>query len=130
MSAPQPIAPDLWTDEAEPRLIGGRRADGTIVFPMPEGEAGASFEAVPLSRRGLLWSWTRQDFRPKPPFAGPEPFEPFLLGYVELPSQVIVESRLVDAELEELFIGLPMSLAIVPFDEERTTFAFRPERAV
>ena len=28
MSALAPIAPGLWTDEAEPRLIGGRRADG------------------------------------------------------------------------------------------------------
>lgn len=127
MSKLAPIAPGLWTEEAQPRLIGGRRADGTIVFPLPEGGAGAMCEAVPLYRHGRLWSWTRQDFRPKPPFTGSEPFTPFLLGYVELPGEVIVEARIVDAELEELAIGLPVTLAIVPFDEGRATFAFRPE---
>ena len=35
-----PLARGLWTGEAEPRLIGGRRhADGQIVFPMPGGDA-------------------------------------------------------------------------------------------
>ena len=31
MSALVPIAPGLWTDEAEPRLIGARRSNGEIV---------------------------------------------------------------------------------------------------
>ena len=78
-----PIAPDLWTDEDRPRLIGGRGPDGAVVFPRPTGDAAERWVAVPLPRTGRLWSWTRQDFRPKPPYEGPEPFEPFLLGYVE-----------------------------------------------
>ena len=100
MSAPSPglapVAEGLWTDEAEPRLIGGRhRASGEIVFPMPAGDAAHSYDAVPLSRTGTLWSWTSQDFRPKsPPYAGPEAFTPYLVGYVELPGQVIVETRI------------------------------------
>lgn len=123
----RPIAPGLWTDEAEPRLIGGRRGDGEIVFPMPEGDAAAQLEPVALSRSGRLWSWTRQDFEPKSPYAGPQPFAPYLIGYVELPGEVIVETRIVGATLEELTLGLPMTLAIVPFDDERLTYAFRPE---
>lgn len=127
----QPIAPGLWTDDAEPHLIGARRADGEIVFPMPEGDAAEGSEPVALSRTGTLWSWTRQDFRPKsPPYEGSDDFEPFLLGYVELPGQVIVETRIVHATLEDLKLGMPMELAIVPFDGNRSTFAFRPEQHI
>lgn len=126
MSALEPIAQGVWTDEAEPRLIGGRhRASGRIVFPMPVGDAAADYDPLPLSRTGTLWSWTVQGFRPKsPPYDGPEAFEPFALGYVELPGEVIVEARLTLSQ--NLKIGMPMELAIIPFDEARSTFAFRP----
>jgi len=127
MATLSPIAADLWTDEAQPRLIGGRhRTTGRIVFPMPPGDAAADFDPVPLSRRGSLWSWTVQSFRPKsPPYDGPEAFEPFALGYVELPGEVIVEARLTTAT--DLVIGMPVELVIIPFDATRATFAFRPQ---
>jgi uncharacterized protein len=123
----QPIADDLWTNEAEPRLIGGRLPTGKIVFPFPQGDAAQHAEIYPLLRKGTLWSWTRQDFQPKEPYDGPEPFEPFLLGYVELPGEVIVETRIVDAALEDLKLGMAMELVIAPFDDRRSTYAFRPE---
>jgi uncharacterized OB-fold protein len=128
MSAAMPVAEGLWTDEAQPRLIGGRhRRTGEIVFPMPGGDAAQHFEPVPLSRTGTLWSWTSQDFRPKsPPYAGPEAFTPFLLGYVELPGEVIVETRIVGARLAELKLGLPMELVLTEFAPGRSTFAFQP----
>lgn len=126
MSALVPIAPGLWTDEPEPRLIGGRRTDGEIVFPMPDGDAAALLDPVALSRRGTLWSWTRQDFEPKPPYDGPQPFEPYLLGYVAL-SEVVVETRIVGVRLEDLRLDMPMQLAIVPFDATRLIYAFEPE---
>ena len=121
-----PIAPGLWTDEAEPRLIGGKHhASGEVVFPLPPGDAAAHYEPLPLARRGTLWSWTVQSFRPKsPPYDGPEAFTPFALGYVELAGEVIVESRL--SQTEGLTIGMPMELTIAQFDAERSTFAFRP----
>ena len=128
MSALAPIAPGLWTDEAEPRLIGARRADGEIIFPVPSGDAAALVEPVALSRKGTLWSWTTQGFEPKEPYSGPQPFQPFLIGYVELPGEVIVETRIVDATPSDLFIGMPMTFAVVPFDDARSTYAFRPER--
>lgn len=132
MSVLTPIAEDLWTNEAEPRLIGGKLPSGTIVFPMPAGDAAEGVDPYPLARRGTLWSFTRQDFRPKSPYEGPGEtpldFVPYLLGYVELPGEVIVESLIVDAKLEDLSIGMPMKLAIVPFNSQHTTFAFRPER--
>lgn len=128
MSALAPIAPGLWTDEAEPRLIGARRADGEIIFPVPSGDAAALVEPVALSRKGTLWSWTTQGFEPKEPYSGPQPFRPFLIGYVELPGEVIVETRIVDASPTDLVIGMPMTFVVVPFDDARSTYAFRPER--
>lgn len=126
-----PIADGLWTDEAEPRLIGGKLPSGAIVFPMPEGDAADGVEQVALSRRGTLWSWTRQDFRPKEPYEGPgqgpHDFKPYLLGYVELQGQVIVESYIADAELKDLSLGMAMEFTVIPFDDSRDTFAFRPE---
>lgn len=126
MTTLAPIASDLWTDEAQPRLIGGRhRQTGTIVFPLPEGDAAEQYERYPLSRTGTLWSWTIQSFRPKtPPYDGPEEFVPFALGYVELPGEVIVESRL--TRTDGLRIGMPVEFVVVPFDERRATYAFKP----
>jgi uncharacterized protein len=131
--ATRPISEGLFTDEAEPRLIGGRRlADGQIVFPMPSGGEAAFYEPVALSRQGTLWSWTVQRFRPKsPPYAGPEAFEPYAVGYVELPGEVIVESRLTELDLGNIRSGMAMELAIVPFHGDPdgtivTTYAFRP----
>lgn len=128
-----PIAQGLWTDESEPRLIGGRLPSGTVIFPMPEGDAAIGVEPWPLQRRGTLWSFTSQDFRPKPPYegpgTGPHDFTPYLLGYVELPGEVIVESLIVGASLDQLRIGMAMELVIVPFNAQHTTFAFRPEIA-
>ncbi|ASR50850.1 Zn-ribbon domain-containing OB-fold protein [Blastomonas fulva] len=131
MSAPAPVAVGLWTDGAEPQLIGGRhRVSGEIVFPMPQGDAAQHFDAVALSRTGTLWSWTSQDFRPKsPPYAGPEAFKPFLIGYVELPGQVIVETRIEGAALADLKIGMAMEMVLTEFAPGRSTFAFKPAGA-
>lgn len=131
MTQLKPIDPDLWTDEAEPRLIAGRLADGRIVFPMPTGDAAANVERFPLSRKGNLWSWTTQDFRPKEPYEGPgegpHDFKPYLIGYVEIPGEVIVESLIVDAKLDDLHLGMPLEFTVVPFNDTHSTFAFRPE---
>ena len=130
MSDLLPIADGLWTDEADPRLIGGRRkSDGEIIFPMPGGDAARDYDAIPLSSTGTLWSWTIQGFRPKsPPYVGPDDFTPFALGYVELPGEVIVETRLTRAT--NLRIGMAMALEIIPYEGARATFAFRPEEVV
>lgn len=132
--ATRPLAPDLLTTEVEPRLLGGRhRASGRIVFPCPSGAERSDYDLVPLSRTGSLWSWTVQRFRPKsPPYKGPERFEPFAVGYVELPGETIVEARLTGVAFEALSIGLPMRLTVVPFATGEdgvtvTAFAFRPD---
>lgn len=109
------IAEGLFTDEVSPRLVGGRhRTSGRIVFPCPEG---SEFEPWPLAREGTLWSYTVQRYRPKsPPYAGPEDFAPWPVGYVELSGETIVEARLVNADFDAIRIGMPLELTFVPLD--------------
>lgn len=83
-------------------------------------------EAVELPRTGTLWTFTIQGFPPKrPPYAGPEPFEPYGVGYVDL-GEVKVESRLTVADPEVLRIGMPMQLVVEPFVDDAVSFAFAP----
>ncbi len=85
-----------------------------------------------LPRRGRVWSWTIQRFRPKsPPYIGPEAFEAFAIGYVELPDAVIVETRLTGVAFDAIRIGMEMELVIMPFATDATgqpvlTYAFAP----
>jgi len=139
METAAPIAEGLFTwPSDEPRLIGGRcTACGTITFPHQSGcpKCGAQpLDEHLLARRGRLWAWTTQDFPPPaPPYAGAggRDFEPFGVGYVELPGELRVETRLTEHRPEHLRVGMEMELVIVPFgtDEEANelvTFAFRP----
>jgi uncharacterized OB-fold protein len=87
-----------------------------------------------LERRGTLWAWTTQDFPPpSPPYTGPtgKDFVPFAVGYVELPGEVKVETRLTEHDPKVLAHGMAMELVIVPFrtdddGNEVVTFAFAP----
>ena len=133
----RPIADGLIEWEAgAPRLLGGRRkSDGKVVFPMPEGAEARYFEPLALAREGSLWSYTIQRFRPKsPPYMGEDDertFKPFALGYVELPGQVIVETRIETDDFDNLKIGMPMRLDVAPFRRgadgaDLLTYVFRP----
>jgi uncharacterized OB-fold protein len=131
-----PVAEGLFEVEGgQPRLIGGRRlSDGRMVFPFPGGSDGQHYERVRLGREGALWSFTVQRFRPKsPPYTGDDDedtFQPFAVGYVELPGEVIVEGRLQVEDLASLRIGLPMRLVLTPFrkagGETVLAYAFEP----
>jgi uncharacterized protein len=142
----EPIALGLFTWPSEaPRLIGGRCGScGAVAFPRPPSCARCTSSDIDeqlLAPRGTLWSWTVQRFRPKDPYIGPEPFEPYGVGYVDLDGEVLVEARLTMAdtgqveidqlEIGKLEIGQPMELVVVPFatrddGAELVTFAFRP----
>lgn len=123
------IAQGLITEDNPPHLIGGRERDtGRVVFPCPPGER---HEQVALSRTGTLWSYTIQRYRPKsPPYKGPEAFRPWAVAYVELPGEVIVESRLTDVAFEDIRIGMPLELTMIPLDPDVASSvlipAFRP----
>lgn len=125
------IAEGVFREKPEPTLIGGRhRESGRIVFPCPADKD--LWDAIDLPRHGTLWSWTVQRFRPKsPPYSGPEDFEPFAIGYVELPGATIVEARLTNVAFDALKISMPMQLTVVPFSidnsgNEVRIYAFAP----
>ena len=131
-----PVAEGLFTwPSDDPQLIGGAcRVCGTTTFPQQDSCPCCTADEMDqrlLDRRGTLWTFTIQGFRPKEPYVGPEEFAPYGVGYIELPGQVMVEALLTENEVDRLAIGAPMELAIVPagFDtdgNERVTFAFRP----
>ncbi len=131
----RPIAEGLFEMQADgPHLLAGRsKQNGRFVFPLPQGAAGEGFEAVTLGRRGTLWSFTVQRFRPKsPPYAGADDertFRPYAVGYVELSGQIIVECRIETRDFTALKVGQTMELVLQEFardDGVVTTYAFRP----
>ena len=129
----KPVAEGLFTvADGPPRLIGSKCAKcGVIAFPRQASCPKCTSDEVAehlLGRRGTLWSWTVQGFAPKsPPYAGdPGAFEPFGVGYVELPGEVRVEARLTEADPARLLIGMPMELTLIPAPGGGTTYAFAP----
>ena len=112
---------------SEPVLLGSEcERCGTVSFPRQKACPRCTSTDVRerrLARRGTLWSWTIQRFRPKsPPYTGPEAFEPYGVGYIELPGEVRVEARLTESDPAKLEIGMEMELTLIP----EATFAFRP----
>jgi uncharacterized OB-fold protein len=121
------------TPEA-PLLLGSEcRRCGVVAFPR-QGSCAActSSDAAErrLGRRGTLWTWTIQCFPPKsPPYAcDPDEFEPYGVGYVELPGELRVEARLTEADPERLRIGMSMELVLIaaPGGDGAVTYAFTP----
>jgi uncharacterized OB-fold protein len=136
-SIAQPVADGLFVHVGgEVRLIGSSCDEcGVVTFPAQSSCPRCTSMAVRerlLARRGTLWSWTIQCFAPKsPPFAvaDADAFEPYGVGYVELPGELRVEARLTVAEPDQLQIGMPMELTLVPApggEEGTVTYAFGP----
>jgi uncharacterized OB-fold protein len=139
MSSQRNVAEGLFEWSAEKPRLRATRCDACsfITFPVQDACPRCGADTVTpttLSSRGTLWTWTRQRFQPKnPPYIGREPakeFQPYGVGFVELPEGRI-ETRLAGDVDQELRIGMPMELTVVPFatDEDGTevlTYAFRP----
>jgi uncharacterized OB-fold protein len=140
MSQQVPVAEGLFTWPSErPALIGGRDSNGRVTFPYRRqavvNGVREDLEPVELPRRGTLWTFTSQNFRPtSPPYAGEDDagsFRPFTVGYVELPGALRVEARLTEPDPARLRIGQEMELVIEPLgvdaDGRQTMiFAFAP----
>jgi uncharacterized OB-fold protein len=141
-----PLAEGLFTWPLEPgkqpALIGGKAPNGKVFFPYRRQAiidgVRADLERIELPRRGTLWTFTSQHFRPTaPPYAGDDDaqsFRPFTVGYVELPGALHVEARLTEPDPARLTIGQQMELVIEPFgvdtDGNQTMiYAFAPVTA-
>ncbi len=136
MTRTRPVDDGLFVEGDDgPSLVASScRACGTTTFPRQQSCPKCTRTDMAdrlLPRRGTLWSFTVQGFRPKSPYAGPKDFTPYGVGYVELPGAVIVEAILTGNDPQRLRIGDPMELVVVPFreDDDGTqvlTYAFSP----
>ena len=135
-----PVAEGIFTwPSDEPQLIGSRcGACGIVTFPAQDScprcastddgraPAGPARPAVGVDHAGLpaaVAAVRRADRRAT--------FVPFGVGYVELPGEVKVETRLTESDPDVLAPGMEMELVLVPFrtdddGNEVVTFAFRP----
>jgi uncharacterized OB-fold protein len=147
VSAPIPLAEGLFTWPAdEPELIAGR-VPGTdrVLFPRPEhvmADDGSLVETeeIRLPRRGNLWTFTTQRFRPpaskdSTTAFSEENFRPFTVGYIELPGFLKIQTRITEADPDRLRIGQEMELVMEPFGQDTqgrdvVTFAFSPVEEV
>ncbi len=130
MATQELIAEGLFTwPSDEPQLIASIR-DGVLSFPPRDGEPQHL-----LGRRGRLWGFTTQQFRPpSPPYDGDdtaETFEPYALGYVELPGELLVQGRFTESDPDRLKIGMEMELVVRPYTTrhdgtEILTYMFAP----
>lgn len=130
---------DVLSGSAEaPRLIGNRCTEcGEPFFPAAAGCtrcSSQSLEPVDLGDKGQLWTFTIQGFRPKSPFdgdAGEDGFIPFAVGYVEMPSGLKIEGRIVTARPDDLRIEQPMRVCLEGYRYEEGapvyTYAFTPD---
>jgi len=124
-------------DEHTHQLIGSQcRGCGEVYFPSCRNCtrcSGVEFEPYWLGSSGSLWSWTIQSFLPKSPYDSGESeldFKPYGVGYVEMPSGIKVESRLIVDEDRPFAIGARMELTLEPYRTDAhgqrwVTFAFK-----
>lgn len=117
------VAIDAGTDH----LVGAECEQcATQTFPTQDAcpRCGSVTRPVALPAEGTLWSWTVQRIRPKPPYDGPDDFEPYAVGYVDL-GAVKVEGRLDGREPDTWSIGTPVRLVVGEPDEAGDVWRYR-----
>ena len=128
-------------DSGRAVLFGSRRrSSGAVKFPAerPElfdgdSDIQADIEPIELSTEGTLYTYTTQQFPPPLPYKGnrdPKVFQPYVVGFVELPEGVLVETLIVGATADHIRIGqrlVSTTTALETADgQSLVTFAFRP----
>ncbi len=123
------------------RLLGTRcRACASVFFPREDnhcrnpGCTGGALEAVPLSRRGRIWSYTDSQYRPPSPYVtDPElPWEPCTLIAVELEAErmVVLGQAVPGVTVGDLAVGMEVEVVpgVLHEDAETiwTTWQWRP----
>lgn len=135
-----PVAEDLFrASEDGPGLVGTRCTGcGTHYFPKslscrnPQCEVKA-VEEVLLGRRGRLYSYTVQAYRPPALFRG-EPWAPYAIGLVELPEGLRVLGMLTGCPLDDVRIDMDLELVLEPLyrddaGREVLTYKYAPSAA-
>ena len=108
-------------DRTAPALLGSRCAScGTYAFPAEThfcrnpGCESTEFEAVELSRRGKVWSYTDARYQPPTPYVSAEPYEPFALAAVELETErmVVMGQMVAGVGVDDLAVGDEVELVL------------------
>ncbi|MGB0211106.1 Zn-ribbon domain-containing OB-fold protein [Algiphilus sp.] len=123
-----------------PHLLGSRCTGcGTYYFPRldsfcrhPDCDS-ETFEDLPLSRTGRLWSYTNAAYQPPPPYVPvSDPYEPFAIAAVELDGErmVVLGQCAAGTGLADLEVGMAMELVVEALytddDGEALIWKWRP----
>ncbi len=140
-----PAVEGWFTTGEDPHLVGSRCTTcGNVAFP-PLGVfcadpacAGTDLEPQPLSRRGVVWSYTDAQYQPPPPYVRrTDPYVPFALAAVELPEGLVVLGQVADGYgVADLRVGAEVELVVEPLftddaegedgGAERTIWRWKP----
>jgi uncharacterized OB-fold protein len=137
-----PAIEGWFTTGPEPALLGSRCTTcGTVFFPRAEGFcrnpacAGESFEELPLSRRGRVWSYTDAQYQPPAPYLpASDPYQPFALAAVELPEGLVVLGQVAEGYgVTDLSVGAEVELVVERLytddSGDRTVWKWKPVSA-
>ena len=106
---------------AEPALLATRCTGcSTLFFPRETVACrnpacrSTTFDEVPLSRRGKLWSYTTAYYQPPAPYITEGEFKPYSIAAVELEAERMTVLGQVPASFpaESLRVGMEMELVI------------------
>ena len=133
-------AADGWftMDDAAPALLGRRGTETgsyffppTLAFSRNPAAPAEELEEVALSRRGRIWSWTTNHYKPPEPYVSPDPFVPYTVVAVELvEEQMVVLGPLAPGtDPDALAVGQDVELALTTLyeddDHEYVVWAWR-----
>lgn len=133
----RPVAAGLFEGQgALARLLGSRCSGcGSVYFPVTLGcrNPGCSdkrLETARLSRRGTLYSYTVQAYRP-PPLFRMDDWSPYAIGLVDLPEGLRVMGMLGGCDPHDWRIGqaVALSTALLYRDDQGQdvlTYQFHP----
>lgn len=132
-----PIRNGLWelSGEGKARLLGSKCLScGEIYFPVRESGIclhcqGNQLEGIKLSNQGKITSFSVVYQKPAGGFY--HGTVPYAYGFVELPDGIKVETLFTGCDLEELEVGMDVSLVIEKLNEkedgtEIMTYKFQP----
>jgi uncharacterized OB-fold protein len=137
---PSPAIDGWYTmDNEKPALLGSKcQACGTYAFPKqtnfcrnPDCDSD-DFAEVPLSRTGVIWSYTNACYQPPEPFVAADPYLPFAIAAVTLEREqmTILGQVVTGVDVEQLQVGMEMELALetlyITDDADKVIWKWKP----
>ncbi|HQQ64230.1 MAG TPA: Zn-ribbon domain-containing OB-fold protein [Pseudomonadales bacterium] len=139
----KPTVPALegWftLDAEKPHLLGTQcKSCGTYYFPKqsvfcknPACDS-ESFDEVPLSRTGKIWSFTNACYQPPEPYVAADPYVPYTIIAVELEKEkmVVLGQAIEGVDVSQLKAGMNVELVLEKlFEDEQSikmTWKWKP----